>query len=267
MRHAPGCGAGHHDWNAARKAEGGHENRAHQRIGRRAGRGHDRKQERGAGWAGRQTEWKPEQIAAKKTPGRLWRWCERRNDDVDDAQQRKARYRQNECEQGVGESGTFRESGPSSSSPTPSLWQRWRTGCCISKMDGSGHDRTRTTAPECLLRRPARPEGGFRRCSLRELQRLAFIRRGRELGFTLDEVRALLRLAEDRRRSCAEVRDLAAAHLTDVRTKIADLRKMERILHGMVLECADGTLPNCPLIDALFDAKRGVQYGLSSPHH
>jgi MerR family mercuric resistance operon transcriptional regulator len=102
-----------------------------------------------------------------------------------------------------------------------------------------------------LLRRPARTEGGFRRYSASELKRLAFIRRARDLGFSLDEVRALLRLADDRGHSCAEVRDLAAGHLGDVRAKIADLKKMERILHKMVLQCADGTLPECPLIESL----------------
>jgi len=106
-----------------------------------------------------------------------------------------------------------------------------------------------------VLRRPARTEGGFRRYSLNDLRRLAFVRRARNLGFTLDEVRALLRLADRRERSCAAVRNLAADHLNDVRAKIADLKKMERILHGMVLQCADGTLPDCPLIETLFDVK------------
>jgi MerR family mercuric resistance operon transcriptional regulator len=104
-----------------------------------------------------------------------------------------------------------------------------------------------------VLRRPARTEGGFRRYSLNDLRRLAFVRRARDLGFTLDEVRALLRLADGRERSCAAARDLAAAHLNDVRKKIADLKKMERILHGMVLQCADRTLPDCPVIETLFE--------------
>lgn len=106
-----------------------------------------------------------------------------------------------------------------------------------------------------LLREPARTAGRFRRYSVLDSKRLSFIRRARDLGFTLDEVRTLLRLADKRDSSCADVRDLAAARLRDVRAKIADLETMERILHEMVLQCADGTLPECPLIDALFDAK------------
>ncbi len=102
-----------------------------------------------------------------------------------------------------------------------------------------------------LLRAPARTAGRFRRYSLADTKRLAFVRRARNLGFTLEEVRGLLRLADKRDRSCAEVRDLAAFRLRDVRAKISDLRKMERILRGMVLQCADGTLPDCPLIESL----------------
>jgi MerR family mercuric resistance operon transcriptional regulator len=81
---------------------------------------------------------------------------------------------------------------------------------------------------------------------------LAFIRRSRELGFTLDEIRALLALAaEDTQNTCAEVRHLAAAHLADVRAKIADLRAMARVLSDAVRRCDAGEIPGCPLIDTL----------------
>jgi MerR family mercuric resistance operon transcriptional regulator len=78
------------------------------------------------------------------------------------------------------------------------------------------------------------------------------IRRARDLGFTLDEVRALLALsANDRQYTCAQVRELAAGHLTEVRAKIADLRAMERILADAVRRCTAGELPGCPIMDAL----------------
>ena len=71
-----------------------------------------------------------------------------------------------------------------------------------------------------------------------ETQTLAFIRRARELGFTLDEIRALLALSgEGGRGSCAEVRELAAAHLAEIRAKIADLEAMERVLADAVERC------------------------------
>jgi MerR family mercuric resistance operon transcriptional regulator len=109
-----------------------------------------------------------------------------------------------------------------------------------------------------VLRAPARSGGGHRLYDADDLKRLTFIRRSRDLGFSLVEVRALLNLADQRSRSCAKVRDLATGHLEDVRAKLADLRRMERILDAMVTRCADGTLPECPLIDALFRGAGGT---------
>jgi MerR family mercuric resistance operon transcriptional regulator len=85
-----------------------------------------------------------------------------------------------------------------------------------------------------------------------ETRSLAFIRRSRELGFSLEEIRALLALsADDGKNTCAEVRQLAASHLADVRAKIADLRAMASVLSDAVRRCDAGELPGCPLIDAL----------------
>ena len=79
-----------------------------------------------------------------------------------------------------------------------------------------------------------------------------FIRRARELGFTLDQVRTLLKLsANDGQGPCIEVRELAARHLGEVRAKIADLRDMERVLADAVKRCAAAELSACPIIDAL----------------
>jgi MerR family mercuric resistance operon transcriptional regulator len=76
--------------------------------------------------------------------------------------------------------------------------------------------------------------------------------RARELGFSLDEIRELLRLVDERDQPCAEASAVAAAHLDDVRAKIADLKRMERVLKDVVAQCADGTRPECPLIETLF---------------
>ena len=84
------------------------------------------------------------------------------------------------------------------------------------------------------------------------MARLIFIRRARELGFTLEQVRALLRLsATDRHDACAEVRALASHHLAEVKGRIADLRAMERILVQAVQRCDAGEVPGCPLIASL----------------
>lgn len=99
-----------------------------------------------------------------------------------------------------------------------------------------------------LLPAPPRSAGGHRLYTVAHVDRLRFVRRARELGFTLDEVRALLGLADECYRSCARARAVAADHLADVRRKLKDLRRIERTLDDMVAACADGTLPDCPLI-------------------
>ena len=103
-----------------------------------------------------------------------------------------------------------------------------------------------------LLPTPPRTEGGHRLYGEDHVKRLTFVRRARELGFSLEEIRALLRLAGEQQSSCAKVRVLAADHLGDVRAKIADLKRMERVLSETVDRCARGTRPECPLLEILF---------------
>lgn len=106
-----------------------------------------------------------------------------------------------------------------------------------------------------LLPAPAR-RGRYRSYGAEDVGRLGFVRRSRELGFTLDEVRALLGLAAGGQAACADVRELAASHLKDVRARIADLRRMERVLADSVRACDAGRHPGCPLIQTL-SAERG----------
>ncbi len=119
-----------------------------------------------------------------------------------------------------------------------------RTGCKVETI--------RFYEREGLLPAPARSSGGYRLYSQDHLKRLTFIRRARGLGFSIDEVRKLLALADERKRPCAEVRVVAGAHLEDVRVKIAHLRAMERVLRDTVARCADGRRANCALIEALY---------------
>ena len=100
---------------------------------------------------------------------------------------------------------------------------------------------------------PAPPRRGrYRSYGGEDVGRLGFVRRARELGFTLDEVRALLGLAGGGQASCGEVRTLAASHLADVRARIADLKRMERVLTRSVRACDAGQDPGCPLIESLY---------------
>jgi MerR family mercuric resistance operon transcriptional regulator len=84
--------------------------------------------------------------------------------------------------------------------------------------------------------------------------RLTFVRRARELGFTLDEVRSLLKLVDgEHSHRCADVRAVTVDHLDDVRKKIRDLKRLERTLSVIVARCEGGTAPECPIVETLFE--------------
>ena len=103
-----------------------------------------------------------------------------------------------------------------------------------------------------MLPAPPRTSNGRRVYGPTEIRSLTFIRRSRELGFTLDEIRALLALsAADGKNTCGEVRQVAARHLADIRAKIVDLRAMARVLSDAVQRCDADETPGCPLIDTL----------------
>jgi MerR family mercuric resistance operon transcriptional regulator len=122
----------------------------------------------------------------------------------------------------------------------------------LSKRTGSRVETIRYYEHVGLLPRPPRSPGGYRLYGIEHLKRLAFIRRARALGFSIAEVRKLLRLADERPRPCAEARVIAAGHLEAVRTKIADLRTMQRVLVETIARCESGVGAHCPLIEALY---------------
>ncbi len=103
-----------------------------------------------------------------------------------------------------------------------------------------------------LLPAAPRSAGRFRRYDAESARRLGFVRHARALGFTLDQIRALLALAERGHDGCTGARRLAAEHLVEVRDKIRALRAMERALAVTIRRCATGAAPGCAVIDALF---------------
>ncbi len=105
-----------------------------------------------------------------------------------------------------------------------------------------------------LLPAPSRARNGYRLYGDPTCRRLRFVLRGRELGFSIEELRELLRLVDGGEYSCGEVRDLTLAHVGTIRVKIADLRRLETTLSGIAGKCAGGRVPDCPVIDALLDA-------------
>lgn len=122
----------------------------------------------------------------------------------------------------------------------------------LSKRTGCNIETIRYYEKIGLLPPPPRSEGGYRLYGEDHLKRLTFVRRSRELGFSLDEIRGLLRLVDGGNYTCAEVKEITLEHLDAVRRKIADLQTLERVLRDMVSQCDDGKVPECPVIEALF---------------
>ena len=101
-----------------------------------------------------------------------------------------------------------------------------------------------------ILPKPPRSAGGHRLYAGEHRQRLVFIRRSRELGFSLDQVRALLGL-RDGRRTCARVKTITEQHIADIRRKLKDLKRLERVLSAMAAQCPGDEVPDCPILESL----------------
>ncbi len=102
-----------------------------------------------------------------------------------------------------------------------------------------------------LLPEPERTSGNYRAYTGDHLARLSFIRRARDLGFTLGQVRALLGLADNKNNDCCAVDAMARDHLTDIDRKIADLKALRRELNDLLGQCKQGTIADCRIIGAL----------------
>jgi MerR family mercuric resistance operon transcriptional regulator len=121
----------------------------------------------------------------------------------------------------------------------------------LARRTGSHLETVRYYEQSGLMPDPPRSANGHRQYGDAHEHRLRFILRGRELGFTIDELRRLLGLVDRRRITCGEIKATALAHLDDVRRKIADLRRMERTLAATAARCRGGDVPECPIIDTL----------------
>jgi MerR family transcriptional regulator, mercuric resistance operon regulatory protein len=121
----------------------------------------------------------------------------------------------------------------------------------LSQLTGVNIETIRYYEKVKVLPQPSRTQSGRRVYGPMERRILAFVRRSRELGFSLDEVRALLKLGGPDKASCREVRVIAAHHLDGIRAKIGDLRKLERLLAKTVAQCTGSATPDCPVLDIL----------------
>lgn len=102
-----------------------------------------------------------------------------------------------------------------------------------------------------LLRKPSRTTGNYRSYEPADVARLGFIRRARDLGFSLDQVRTLLALTDQKDQSCAQVDVIAREHLAEVDAKIKSLKSLRRELDSIIQQCRSGTIAECRIIEAL----------------
>lgn len=105
------------------------------------------------------------------------------------------------------------------------------------------------------LIRPNRTENGYRAFSDSDLHKLTFLARARELGFSIEDCRALLAMYEDETRASADVKRLAEEHLTRIDEKLAQLQSMRRTLSDLVHACRGDNRPDCPILRDLAEGK------------
>lgn len=121
----------------------------------------------------------------------------------------------------------------------------------LARATGTKVETIRYYESEGLIPQPARSAANYRLYEQPHLDRLSFIRRSRDLGFTLDQVRTLLQLADDRRRDCAMIDTIATENLREVDRKIADLRALRRELAAVIASCQGGSVSECRILEAL----------------
>jgi len=120
----------------------------------------------------------------------------------------------------------------------------------VAEFSGVGIETIRYYERIGLLAKPDRSPGGHRLYDHNESRRLRLVRRARDLGFTLNEIRELLRMARGEY-TCGEVRALAGEHLKEVHRKISELKEMERRLAAISARCEQPEEDECPVLDAL----------------
>jgi len=128
----------------------------------------------------------------------------------------------------------------------------------LSRLTGVNIETIRYYEKIGIMLHPPRNSSGYRIYSAPHLERLTFVRRSRELGFSQQEVRKLLTLVDEHKYTCAEVRAMTARQLSSVQQKIRDLNKLEKVLADMVRECDGGDIPHCPIVDTLSTLPAGI---------
>jgi Cu(I)-responsive transcriptional regulator len=102
-----------------------------------------------------------------------------------------------------------------------------------------------------LLPPAKRSESNYRLYDERDVHTLRFLKRARGLGFSMRQMRDLLSLWRNRRRSAGQVKDLAAGHVRELEQRVVELQEMIAVLRKLESSCAGGDRPDCPILDAL----------------
>lgn len=118
----------------------------------------------------------------------------------------------------------------------------------VAKRAGIGLETVRFYERQGLIEEPGRKESGYRQYAEEVVERLQFIRRAKELGFSLKEIRELLALRLDPSTTCAEVRNRAKAKIADIEDRIQTLRRMKKALMELTMTCRGrGPTGECPI--------------------
>jgi len=121
----------------------------------------------------------------------------------------------------------------------------------LARRTGSHLETVRYYEKIGMMPEPPRTAAGYRLYDGGHVARLRFILRARELGFSIEEIRALLALVDGGAQTCAEVKARSEAHLADVRAKIADLQRIEGVLAETLAQCSGDAAPDCPILEVL----------------
>lgn len=104
---------------------------------------------------------------------------------------------------------------------------------------------------EIGLIEPARAGNGYRDYSGDDIHRLAFLKRARNLGFSIDDCRQLMALYQDRSRASHDVRAIAAAHVAAIEDKVRELQSMRATLQTLIHACQGDHRPDCPILEEI----------------
>ena len=126
----------------------------------------------------------------------------------------------------------------------------------VAEMTGLTVETIRYYEAAGVIAAPHRGDNRYRLYSDKHVERLSFVKRCRDLGFSLDHAKSLLQLADTDNKTCRQVGEIAERRLAEVRRKMANLRRMERALAKFVKDCPQDSSSKCPIIESLSQASQ-----------